>query len=470
VIPTFAVVGHPNKGKSSIVATLAEDDHVAIGVAPGTTREAHRYAFEIDGETQYVLVDTPGFQRPRAVLDWLEAHATSASERPACVARFVAAHADDPRFHDECALLKPIVDGAGILYVVDGAKPYGPEYEIEMQVLQWTGRPRMALVNLIGPGDHVAEWQQALSQYFSIVRVFDAVRADFGKRVALLRAFAELDETWRPPLERAVEALTAERERRRQRAAHEIASALAECLRHVERAALGEHDDRAAREADLLARLTNHIRRREVEARDRVQAIYRHEALARDEASAELLGGDVFAREGWDLFGLSRTQLAVSGAVSGAIAGGGIDLLLGGASLLLGAGIGSLIGAAGAWFASGELARVTVLGQPLGGRVLQVGPVRDPNFAWVLLGRAWAHHRLVSERNHARREALSLAMAGSAHLMDQLPERLRRDLAATFARIGADSADAALQQRLEELVAATLQVTGSLPGDESARQ
>ena len=91
MIPTFAVVGHPNKGKSSIVATLAEDDHVAIGVAPGTTREAHRYAFEIDGETQYVLVDTPGFQRPRAVLDWLEAHATSASERPACVARFVAA-------------------------------------------------------------------------------------------------------------------------------------------------------------------------------------------------------------------------------------------------------------------------------------------------------------------------------------------------------------------------------------------
>jgi hypothetical protein len=457
VTPVFAVVGHPNKGKSSIVATLAEDDHVAIGATPGTTRDAHRYAFSIDGEVQYVLVDTPGFQRPGAVLDWLMQRAASASERPQWVARFVATHADDPRFHDECELLRPIVEGAGVLYVVDGSKPYGPEYEVEMQILQWTGRPRMALINLLGTGDHVAQWRQALEQYFSIVRIFDAVRADFAHRLALLRAFAELDESWRPPLERAVEALAAERERRCQRAAREIASALADCLRHVERAALGESDDREPQEAQLLARLQDHVRRREAEARDRVQAIYRHQDLPREEAATALLRGDLFARASWDLFGLSRAQLVVSGAVSGAIAGGGVDLLLGGASLLLGAGLGSLVGAAGAWFGSGELARVKVLGRPLGGRVLQVGPVRDPNFPWVLLGRAWVHHRLVSERNHARREVLSVEMAEARHLMDRLPEGLRKELAAAFARLGGSGADVA-RQRLDALVVDTLRL------------
>jgi hypothetical protein len=462
VTPAFAVVGHPNKGKSSIVATLAEDDRVAIGAVPGTTRDAHRYAFAIDGEVQYVLIDTPGFQRPKAVLDWLAARAATASERPQWVADFVAAHAEDPRFHDECELLRPIVAGAGILYVVDGTKPYGPEYEVEMQILQWTGRPRMALINLIGAGDHVAEWRQALEQYFSIVRVFDAVRADFAHRLALLRAFAELDETWRLPLERAVAALAAERERRRLRAAREIASAVAECVRHVERAALGEDAERAPQEALLLERLRDHLRRREAEARDRVQAVYRHEDLAREEAAADLLRGDLFTRESWDLFGLSRTQLVVSGAVSGAIAGSGVDLLLGGASLLLGAGLGSLVGAAGAWFGSGELARIRVLGQPLGGRVLQVGPVRDPNFPWVLLGRAWAHHRLVSERNHARREALSVEMAEARNLMDRLPEGLRKELAAVFARLGGNQADAA-ERRLETLVAEILRLDQANP-------
>jgi hypothetical protein len=458
LIPTFAVVGHPNKGKSSIVATLAEDDTIAIGATPGTTRDAHRYVFSIDGEPQYALVDTPGFQRPRAVLDWLQARATTASERPQLVAAFVEAHASDPRFHDECELLRPLVEGAGILYVVDGAKPYGPEYEVEMQILQWTGRPRMALINRIGPGDHVAEWRQALEQYFSIVRVFDAVHADFARRLALLRAFAELDESWRPPLERAVAALGAERERRLARAAHEIANYLADCLRHVEQLALAEGEDPASREAALLERLQGYVRRREAETRDRVQAIYRHESVARAESAAELLRGDIFTREGWDLFGLSRRQLLVSGAVSGAIAGSGVDLLLGGASLLLGAGIGSVIGAAGAWFGSGELAKVKVLGQSLGGRVLQVGPVTAPNFPWVLLGRAWVHHRLVAERNHARREVLSIELAEATHLMDDLPEALRRGLSAVFGRIASRDADGAQQRRLEELLVEALRV------------
>ena len=463
MIPTFAVVGQPNKGKSSIVATLAEDERIAIAPTPGTTRTAHHYTLSVDGEPQYVLVDTPGFQRARAVLDWLEARASTAKERPALVAAFLEGHRDDPRFQDECELLTPVLGGAGILYVVDGAKPYGPEYELEMQVLQWTGRPRMALINLIGEGDYVEQWRQGLGQYFSIVRVFDAVRADFSKRLALLKAFAELDEDWRPSIDRAVEALNAERERRRRRAAAEIADSMVTCLGMVERAPLSDTDAaspdrRRALEGRLLERLRNHIRDREREARDRVQSFYRHQSLKREEASAELLATDIFTEEGWDLFGLSRTQLVVSGALSGAVAGGGLDALLGGASLLLGTGVGALLGGAGALIGGTELARVKVLGQSLGGRTLQVGPVKAPNFPWVMLGRGWVHHRLVAERNHARREVMSLAMAEDDHLMDQLPDRLRRDLAGCFKRLFADPADGEARRRLADLVEAVLRV------------
>lgn len=463
MIPTFAVVGQPNKGKSSIVATLAEDERITIAPTPGTTRAAHHYTLSVDGEPQYVLVDTPGFQRARAVLDWLEARASTAKERPALVSRFLGEHRDDPRFHDECELLTPIVEGAGILYVVDGAKPYGPEYELEMQVLQWTGRPRMALINLIGEGDYVDQWRQGLGQYFSIVRVFDAVRADFSKRLALLRAFAELDEDWRDAIERAVAALIAERERRRRRSAAEIADALVTCLSLVQRTPLDDataasSERRRKLEDRLLERLRDSIRDREREARDRVQSLYRHQSLKREEISTELLATDIFTEEGWELFGLSRGQLMVSGALSGAVAGGGIDALLGGASLLLGTGVGALLGGAGALLGGTELARVKVLGQTLGGRTLQVGPVKAPNFPWVILGRAWAHHRLVAERNHARREVMSLAMAEEEHLMDRLPDRLRRDLAACFKRLLNDAADAEARHRLATLVEQVLEL------------
>lgn len=457
MIPTFAVVGHPNKGKSSIVATLAEDDRITIGPVPGTTRRARHYTLSVNGQAQYVLVDTPGFQRARAVLDWLQERSKNASERSALVAEFLRTHAADDYFRDECELLKPIVEGAGILYVVDGAKPYGAEYEIEMQVLQWTGQPRMALINLIGSGDHVSAWRQALDQYFSIVRVFDAVNADFDNRLTLLRGFGELDEAWRGAIAKAVSALQAQRDTRRGRSAAEIAACLMDSLELSQQAALAEGEDSGEQRRRLTEALQERIRRRERRSRDAVQSLYRHQGLDREEAATELLDTDLFTAEGWQLFGLSRTQLAISGALTGALAGGGIDALLGGASMLLGTGIGAMLGGAGAWLGGQEIAKIKILGESLGGRVLRVGPVRSANFPWVLLGRAWVHHQLVAERNHARREVISSSIAADEHLMDTLPDDLRRSFGQLLRKIRRAGDTMTLRQALAERIGEMLE-------------
>jgi len=452
MIPTFAVVGHPNKGKSSIVATLAEDSGLAIGPVPGTTAKSKRYTFQLNGNPQYVLVDTPGFQRVRAVLEWLHAHATSAQERPKAVADFVAAHKNDDRFIDECELLEPIINGAGILYVVDGAKPYGPEYELEMQILQWTGQPRMALINLIGDGDYVEQWRQGLGQYFSIVRIFDAVHADFQKRLSLLRGFAELEESWREGVEQAISALEQERLRRRKHAATEIAESLRQCLQFSEQASTNEDTDEEKLKNKLHTNLLTQIDSRERRTRATIQSLYRHDTVKHQSVTAQLLNEDLFAKTGWELFGLSHTQLLISGAVSGAVAGGGIDVLVGGASLLLGTVIGAVLGGASVWFGADQIASVKVLGLPLGGKIMQVGPVKSASFPWVLLGRAWVHQQLIAERNHARREVLSQSIIEEQHLMDSLPQGLRRSLARIFKGIINENHSAADQDELADLI------------------
>ncbi|MEM6708931.1 MAG: GTPase/DUF3482 domain-containing protein [Pseudomonadota bacterium] len=464
--PRFAVIGHPNKGKSSIVATLAEDDSIHVSPMPGTTRKARSFRFEIDGVLQYELIDTPGFQRARELLAWLEARAadadSGAAERPAIVAEFVTAHRDDPRFADECELLSPLVEGAGILYVVDGAKPYGREYELEMEVLRWTGRPRMALINLIGEGDYRAEWREALGQYFSIVREFNAVFADFEKRLELLDGFAALDESWRAPLRAAVAELTRSRERRRQDTAAELASLLAEALTLTQQRAVAddlEDESRHALELELTDRLKAGISQREQRWRRSVADLYRHYELrdAQDSATARVIDAELFAEETWQLFGLSRQQLVVTGAVSGGVLGSGFDLLLGGSSLMLGASVGAVVGGVGAWFGGDELAKVRLLGQRLGGNTLQVGPVSDPNFPWVLLGRAWTYQHIVSERNHARREALAFDLTQVRHQVDQLPGTLRRKLARCFTRLSRDGQSAEILAELTELLDEVLQ-------------
>lgn len=452
----FAVVGHPNKGKSSIVATLAESEQVAIGTTPGTTHQADRYDFRLDNEVLYTLVDTPGFQRAGAVMQWLQAHASDASDRADVVANFVTEHQQDPKFRDECELLKPIVDGAGIIYVVDGAKPYGAEFEVEMQILQWTGQPRMALINLIGEGDYLTQWQRALGQYFSVVRVFDAMQADFTERVNLLRAFAELNESWRAPMEKAVSALQADRQHRLMRSAAAIADALIDCLTFTEQTPLKSSDERDALEAQLRDQLQSKVRRREQSVREVVQGYYRHERMRNEESSLPILEEDLFTAEGWELFGLSKLQLLVTGSMTGAVAGLGLDALAGGTTLLLGAGIGALIGGVGTWFGSDELAKTKVLGSTLGGETLQVGPLTAANFPWVFLGRAWVHHHLVAERNHAVREAVSSAIGDQANLMDQIPAEVRKGLAGQFAEVHKRGRSAGLAQAMAEAIATVL--------------
>ena len=452
MIPTFAVVGHPNKGKSSIVATLAEDERITVGPTPGTTRRAHAYTFAIDGEPQYVLVDTPGFQRARAVFDWLESRSTSASTRSALVAQFVEEHRNDARFHDECELLAPIVAGAGILYVVDGAKPYGPEYELEMQILQWTGRPRDgADQHDRSPATIEDEWREGLGQYFSLVRVFDAVHADFETRVGLLRAFGELDETWRAPLEKAVE-------RTGERATPSSANAvlrswricLIDALQMTERAALDTEDE--AIEKQREGELTRELQGVFGSASDaaatpcrRSTATRRSPVRSRRTRCSSRISSPIRAGS-CSVCPMASWRFPVRWLVRLRVVG--VDLLLGGASLLLGAGIGALIGGIGAWLGTEELAKVRVLGQALGGRVLQVGPVSAPNFPWVLLGRGWVHHQLVAERNHSYREALSMAIGQDQHLMDGIPDKLRNELSKVFKSVRDGAVDAELRQRL----------------------
>jgi hypothetical protein len=436
--PTFAIVGHPNKGKSSIVSMLAEDETVVISPDPGTTRQARGFQMQAEGRVLYELVDTPGFQRPRAVLEWLQAHERSASERPAVVREFVERHAEDPRFKDECELLRPILDGAGILYVVDGAHPYGAEYEAEMEILRWTGQPRMALINMIGPGDYVDEWRRALNQYFSIVRVFDALRADFGKRLELLRAFrelSELDQSWAQSLEQAVEILQQDRKARQQRAAAEIADLLIEVLSERESAPCPEGTDQAQLAKERTERLRRRIREREHSARRLVQELYRHRSLRLQTPEFDVLTEDLFSERSFSVFGLSNAQLSMTGAATGALAGGALDAAVGGASLLLGAGVGAIVGGLGAMLGSSRLAKVRLLGTPLGGHRLIVGPISATNLPWVILGRSLLHHRLVAETNHARRESIVLDSSEGEHLAGSIDVGRRRQLERLFQRI-----------------------------------
>ncbi|KYJ85555.1 GTP-binding protein [Sulfurovum riftiae] len=408
--PKFAVVGHPNKGKSSIVSTLAFDDSVQISDTPGTTTKKRSFPLTVDGRVLYELFDTPGFQRARSVLAWLQKHEVTADKRPDVVQAFINEHRDNERFNDEIELLEPIMAGAGIIYVVDGSKPYGEEYEAEMEILRWTGQPSMALINLIDETNYVEEWKRALGQYFKMVRLFNPMKATFPQHLSLLQSIAQLKEEWIEPVNESIGLFKAFHEQMFEQTARSITQLLYHSLSHVERLPIKEEDATEKEKTLVLERYKARLREYEELEQKRVEKVWHHENLEKAQQALLFDGMDLFSKESASLFGLSRKELLITGTTGGAMTGAGIDLLLGGSTLFLGSAIGAMVGGAGVFFGFNELSEVKVLGQKLGKRYLEAGPMKNVNFPYILLNRALFHATKIASRSHALRNKVLLEM------------------------------------------------------------
>ncbi len=432
-VPRFVVVGHVNRGKSSVVSTLAADESVRIEPNVGTTVECRTFPMRVNDRVLYELIDTPGFERPRQMLQWLREHETTTAERRAVVERFVREHATDARFEKECRLLAPVLEGAAVLYVVDGSVPFTEQYEYEMQIIQWTGQPRMALINMIHEENYIDAWRPVLDQYFNLVHTFDAHEASFADRIRLIRALREIHKPWEGALNDAIAGLLTERRQLAHDAAAEMAATLVAMVTLVKSKRLSAEADVEPHKQPLATRYFDELRRLEERGWASVAAIYRREAFEVKQGALSATGDDLFSQDVWLRFGLSRGKLAAGGAATGAAAGGMFDAAVGGASFLLGAVIGGIVGAGAGWLGAMGLPRTQVLHQRMGGKLLQIGPMRNVQFPWIVLGRAMEHQRVVSGAPHARRGSVDID--GNASIADQISDEEHKAISRLFDRL-----------------------------------
>ncbi len=407
--PKFAVVGHPNKGKSSIVSSLALDDSIQIGDTPGTTQVKRGFPLKVDGKIIYELFDTPGFQRARRVLAWLkQQEPVSADKRADVVRTFIFEHKEDERFRDEIELLEPIMDGAGIIYVVDASKPYGSEYEVEMEILRWCGQPSMAILNLIGDDDYREQWKSALGHYFRMVRTFNPIETSFSDHISLLEGISQLKEEWTAPIKEAIRVLESLHQQKIEESVNVIVGNIEKSLSFVFTQSI--RSEKATEEERISAteKYEKKMVQYERNQRKSIEEIWNHKSIEKLEDTLTVGETALFSKESASIFGLSEKALILTGVSAGAFGGLGIDLLFGGSSFFLGSIIGGAVGGIGAKFGFDNLYEVKIMGQQVGKRELTVGPMQNLNFPYILLGRALYHASTVAKRSHALREHLKL--------------------------------------------------------------
>jgi hypothetical protein len=422
-VPVFAVVGRVNMGKSAVLATLLEiDDNELLRVSPTpgeTTRcQPHRVVF--GGRECVRFIDTPGFSRPVEAMRAIQRLHGEGTPGLETLRKFAGGAGED--FGDEKRLLEPLLAGAGILYVVDPAKPLRDDFLAEMEILRWTGRPRLALLNrrdaATGPDEE--SWKTRLGGAFNLVRTFDAHHARYDERLRLLKALLEIEETHRERLEETIHLIENEWRERREEAAEAAITFLESALGLRVGATLEERDlavpSRRGKKAQLLSKqYFTDLAELERTCFKELLKIYRHHLLKADANPESFIGIDLESKEAWTKFGLSRPQLVAVASAIGASAGLAIDIGTVFFSHGAGTAIGALLGGGAAWFKGGSLPDLRISltgGVKLGsgeGKSLTIGPPKNPNFPWVLLDGLLSRYRQMLARAHGRRDVEMLA-------------------------------------------------------------
>lgn len=244
-VPAFAVVGRVNMGKSSVLATLLEiDDNELLRVSamPGETTNCQTHRVVFSDRECVRFIDTPGFSQPVEAMRAIQKIHGEGTPGLDAIREFMAEAG--PEFGDEKRLLEPLVEGAGVLYVVDPAKPLRDDFLAEMEILRWTGRPRLAVMNRRegSKGPDEEEWRSRLGGSFNLTRTFDAHHARYDERLRLLRSLLEIEEHHREALEETIRLVEREWDTRREEAAEAVLGFLESALSLRMSATLDERD------------------------------------------------------------------------------------------------------------------------------------------------------------------------------------------------------------------------------------
>src|SRR5690606_33761222 len=163
-----------------------------------------------------------------------------------------------------------------------------------------------------------------------------------------LETLAGIEQSWKPKLSKAVAVLREEWEGRLEECAEVMVQMLVDALQHRETSMLKSDltTHRKQLGEELKERYMAAVGGIESSAHARIIKLLGHTLGKTGDTAEHHFAHDLFSDETWQMFGLDSKQRVAAGAVAGAVAGAGVDVLTAGHTLLAGSAIGAAVGAA----------------------------------------------------------------------------------------------------------------------------
>jgi hypothetical protein len=252
--------------------------------------------------------------------------------------------------------------------------------------------------------DYLEQWKEEFRKCFNVYRVFNAHTANYAQRLELLESLKNIDPDWQENLDTVIGAFKRDWTQSIRASGGIITGMLQECLAHTITGNIGEDAD----DKQLLARMQTQyekdIRKMETSAHGRIRSLFKHNIFNYDLPENSILHEDLFSESTWNILGLSRGQQIIAAGLGGAGIAAAVDAATFGASVGLFAALGGVAGATWAALGGRTMARTKILGLPLGGREIRIGPVRNIQFLYILLDRIMLYCAHISNWAHGRRD------------------------------------------------------------------
>jgi hypothetical protein len=408
-LPAFVIAGQPNEGKTTVVATLTEDEKARIGPIPGTTRELKTYTVKVDGEPKLILYDTPGFENPGELLEWFRTHA-SRHENPAEAFLAVADHRQDYPF--DCEILKPIAERAAVIHVVNPGREPRPEDAFEAEIFRLCKVPRIGVMNRRSDGtDHREKWVRLMSSEMNTWREFNACKATFADRLELLEAFTIVVPEWDRQMKDVTRLLSEQWSARLSATALVIIQTLRDAVIIDVSEVCESHDQEKVAKERAAARVRSMVVDLEHGFRSKVRETYHH---GKDHwTPGDNLEFDLFDKKAWQIMGFSKKAVVAASIVAGSGVGTWVDIATGGGTIGIGALVGGAVGGVSAYLSANKAVRIILPGMrlgplrfpgvKLGGVSLKAGIERKSKLPSVLLDRMFCYATAAARWSHGRR-------------------------------------------------------------------
>ena len=332
----LAVIGHTNAGKTSLLRTLTRNREFGqVSIHPATTRNVEAIRLDPTAGLAMEFHDTPGFEDSMGLLNILhEQNPDPRTPGPQRLAKFLESEAARSDFVQEAKAMRQLLDCDLSLYVADASEPVSGKHHDEFIILNWSGKPCLAVLNFVAGAAHPDDWRKSLRNagLHNVVE-YDTVVFNNNDEQRLLQQMALL----LPAAEQHLKQLLALRNDERRQQLDESAGLIAETLVACATVHAGG--------SDAIGEVRQQVREREHHLNRDLLALFRFSEADYTPEELPITGVqwdiDLFDPDVLTELGLSLGSSAVKGAAAGAA----IDLVTGFTSLGLATLIGGVIGA-----------------------------------------------------------------------------------------------------------------------------